>query len=98
MPGSRIPLTSTRALCVGRSHEFTARVIRVFPMTDQPPKEYRVREHDEGYVVQSRAVGSTHWTDGPVFLSEEKALEAMRRLADATAPTLEHGRTNRERD
>jgi hypothetical protein len=65
-------------------------------MADRPTREYRVREHDEGYVVQSRAVGSTHWTDGPVFLSEEKAQEALRRLADATVAS--DGKTCRESD
>jgi hypothetical protein len=50
-------------------------------MADQPKREYRVAEHQEGYVVQSRDVGSHRWTDGPIFLSEEKAQEAMQRLA-----------------
>jgi len=50
-------------------------------MEDQPKREYRVAEHQEGYVVQSRHVGLDRWTDGPIFLSAEKAEEAMQRLA-----------------
>jgi hypothetical protein len=50
-------------------------------MVDDPKREYRVVEHQEGYVVQSRKIGSHQWTDGPIFLSEEKAGEAMHRLA-----------------
>ena len=67
-------------------------------MTDGPKTEYRVRVRDEGYVVQSRAAGSPHWTDGPVFLSEEKAQEAMQRLADTAALGVEDGKTARKRD
>jgi len=65
-------------------------------MTDERKREYRVRVHVEGYVVQSRIVGSLHWTDGPVFLSEEKAEEAMQRLADSPAPSIEDSKTDRE--
>jgi hypothetical protein len=65
-------------------------------VTDQPKMEYRVRVHDEGYVVQSRAVGSQHWKDGPVFLSEEKAQEAMHRLADSAGPSVENAKTHRK--
>ena len=50
-------------------------------MVDDAKREYRVAEHQEGYVVQSRIVGSRWWRDGPIFLSEEKAVEAMHRLA-----------------
>jgi hypothetical protein len=50
-------------------------------MVDDAKREYRVAEHQEGYVVQSRIVGSYWWRDGPIFLSEEKAVEAMHRLA-----------------
>ena len=56
----------------------------VSPMPDQPKREYRVVEQQQGYVVQSRDVGLDRWTDGPIFLSEEKAEEAMRRLAGPT--------------
>jgi len=65
-------------------------------MTDGPKTEYRVRVHDEGYMVQSRAVGSPHWTDGPVFLSEEKAQEAMHRLAGSAASSVGDSKTHRE--
>ncbi len=50
-------------------------------MVDAAKREYRVAEHQAGYVVQSGIVGSHWWRDGPIFLSEEKAVEAMRRLA-----------------
>jgi hypothetical protein len=50
-------------------------------VTDQPKREYRVAEHREGYVVESREVGSRRWTEGPIFLSREKAEEAVHRLA-----------------
>jgi len=50
-------------------------------MVDDAKREYRVAEHQEGYVVQSRIVGSHWWRDGPIFLSEEKAEAAMNRLA-----------------
>jgi hypothetical protein len=50
-------------------------------MVDDAKREYRVEEHQEGYLVRSRIVGSHRWTDGPIFLSEEKAEEAMHRLA-----------------
>jgi hypothetical protein len=50
-------------------------------MVDDPKREYRVAEHQEGYVVQSRTVGSHRWIDGPIFLSEEKAEAAMNTLA-----------------
>ena len=56
--------------------------MEVSPVVDEPLREYRVREHQEGYVVQSRSAGAHRWTDGPIFLSEEKAQEAMRRLAE----------------
>jgi hypothetical protein len=50
-------------------------------MTVEPKREYRVAAHPEGYVVQNREVGSRRWTEGPIFLSREKAEDAMRRLA-----------------
>jgi hypothetical protein len=50
-------------------------------MADQPKLEYRVVGRQDGYVIQRRDVGADRWTDGPIFLSEEKAEEAMRRLA-----------------
>ena len=39
------------------------------------------RGTSEGYVVQSRIVDSHRWRNGPIVLSEEKAVEAMHRLA-----------------
>jgi hypothetical protein len=84
MHESRTPPASTRSLCIGRSRTFTPRPRGMFQMAEQGKREYRVKEHNEGYVVQSRTLGSHQWIDGPVFLSEEKAQEAMRRLADAS--------------
>jgi len=57
-------------------------------MVDDAKREYRVAEHQEGYVVQSRIVGSHWWRDGPIFLSEEKAVEAMHRLEDRTKMSM----------
>jgi hypothetical protein len=56
----------------------------------EPKREYRVAEHQEGYMVQSRAAGSHRWNDGPIFLSDEKAVEAMHRLAGSN-PDVDGG-------